>query len=258
MLTTIYALVFYAATVVFVGGIIYRVWLYATTPAPLKVPTTPAPTTSAGAAFRVIREVVLFESLFKSNKWIWVFGYVFHGALALVIIRHLRYFIDPNWFWVPDLAWQAITFAQPFGMYAGFAMAGALLVLWVRRIILKRIRYITDISDHLMLLLLILIGTSGLGMKFVNHTDIVNVKVFFMDLMTFNIGHLIEKQPFPADHALVIHLTLVAALMFIFPFSKLLHAPGVFFSPSRNQADNTRERRYAPRLETKADATAKA
>jgi hypothetical protein len=34
--------------------------------------------------------------------------------------------------------------------------------------------------------------------------------------------------------------------MIVFPFSKLLHAPGVFFSPSRNQADNSRERRYAP------------
>jgi nitrate reductase gamma subunit len=256
--TMIYALVFYAATVVFVGGIIFRIWRYATTPAPLKIPTTPAPTTSAGAAVRVIREVVLFESLFKSNKWIWAFGYVFHGALALVIIRHLRYFIDPSWFWVPDLAWQGITLAQPFGMYAGFAMVGALLVLWTRRVILKRMRYITDISDHLMLLLLILIGTSGLGMKFVSHTDIIAVKTFFIDLITFNIPHLIDKQPLPADHALLTHLTLVAALMFIFPFSKLLHAPGVFFSPSRNQADNPRERRHAPRWQSKADAAAKA
>ena len=31
-----------------------------------------------------------------------------------------------------------------------------------------------------------------------------------------------------------------------FPFSKLLHAPGVFFSPTRNQIDNPREVRYVP------------
>ena len=30
----------------------------------------------------------------------------------------------------------------------------------------------------------------------------------------------------------------------LFPFSKLLHAPGVFFSPSRNQVDNSREKRH--------------
>jgi hypothetical protein len=32
--------------------------------------------------------------------------------------------------------------------------------------------------------------------------------------------------------------------MIVFPISKLLHAPGVFFSPSRNQIDNARERRH--------------
>jgi hypothetical protein len=33
-------------------------------------------------------------------------------------------------------------------------------------------------------------------------------------------------------------------LMVVFPFSKLLHAPGIFFSPSRNQVDNPREKRH--------------
>jgi hypothetical protein len=32
--------------------------------------------------------------------------------------------------------------------------------------------------------------------------------------------------------------------MVVFPFSKLLHAPGLFFSPTRNQVDNPRERRH--------------
>jgi nitrate reductase gamma subunit len=32
--------------------------------------------------------------------------------------------------------------------------------------------------------------------------------------------------------------------MIIFPISKLLHAPGVFFSPTRNQSDNPREVRH--------------
>ena len=49
----------------------------------------------------------------------------------------------------------------------------------------------------------------------------------------------------PVDLALLVHLTLVAALMIVFPVSKLLHAPGVFFSPSLNQVDDARERRHA-------------
>ncbi len=232
MQTAIYAVIFYVATVLFAGGLLLRIVEYIRTPVPLKVATTPAPTTRVGAAFRVLREVVVFESLFNSNKWIWLFGIAFHGALLLVLIRHLRYFM----LHVP----LPIELAQPFGVYAGFAMVGALLALWFRRVVIARIRYISDAFDHLILLLLILIGASGLAMKFVVRTDIVAVKGFFLGLMSFDI------QPLPADPPLLVHLALVAVLMAVFPFSKLLHAPGVFFSPSRNQADNTREERYAP------------
>jgi nitrate reductase gamma subunit len=51
-------------------------------------------------------------------------------------------------------------------------------------------------------------------------------------------------KPIPTDPNLLIHLLLVILLMIIFPFSKLLHAPGIFFSPSRNQVDNAREKRH--------------
>jgi nitrate reductase gamma subunit len=53
-----------------------------------------------------------------------------------------------------------------------------------------------------------------------------------------------DIQPLPVHPGLMIHLLLVALLMILFPFSKLLHAPGVFFSPTRNQADNPREKRH--------------
>ena len=231
MQPTIYAVIFYVAAAIFAAGLVLRVWQYARTPVPLKIPTTPAPTTRAGAMLRVLREVTVFESLFKSNKWIWLFGWVFHVALALVLFRHLRYFTEP--------VWPPVALMQPFGLYAGFAMVAALFALWVRRVTMARMRYISDAFDHLVLLLLIAIGASGLAMKFVAHTDIVSVKGFILGLMAF------DWQPLPADPLLLTHLALVAVLLVIFPFSKLLHAPGVFFSPSRNQADNPRERRYA-------------
>lgn len=226
----IYAGLFYVATFVLVAGLAYKIFDYSRTPAPLKIPTTPAPTTRPGVVYRMGKEVVLFESLFKSNKWIWLFGWLFHAALLLVVLRHVRYFVDP--------VWSVIVLVQPFGVYAGFAMVAGLLGLWARRILVPRIRYISAPSDHLMLALLVSIGVSGLVMKYVARTDIVAVKAFFMGLMRF------DWQPLPADPALLVHLTLVAALMIIFPFSKLLHAPGVFFSPSRNQVDDPRERRH--------------
>ena len=220
----------YASAAVLVVGVALKVRMYLRTPAPLKIPTTPAPMTRAGAAGRVAREVVLFESLYRSNKWIWLFGWMFHVALALVLLRHLRYFTEPVWGWV--------AFAQPFGMYAGFALVAGLAGLWARRFLVERIRYISTWSDHLMLALLLGIGLSGLAMKFVAHTDIVGLKEFMLGLLAF------DWQPLPADPVLLVHLTLVLALMAVFPVSKLLHAPGVFFSPSRNQPDDSRERRH--------------
>ncbi len=238
--SVIYALLFYFAAAVLLFGLAVKIRQYARTPAPLKIPTTPAPVTQTGVVLRMAREVVLFASLFKSNKWIWLFGWIFHFALLLVLLRHLRYFTEPVWTWV--------VWIQPFGKYAAYAMLFGLAGLWARRILVERVRYITAPSDHLMLALLVAIGASGVAMKYVWHTDIVALKAFFLGLMYF------DWQPLPADPMLLIHLGLVVALMIIFPFSKLLHAPGVFFSPTRNQVDNPREKRHlapwAARLES--------
>jgi len=230
LLTFIFVLLFYTATATLVIGLAYKIRLYATTPAPLRIPTTPAPITRQGVVARLFFEVTLFSSLFKSNKWIWLFGWLFHAALLLVLLRHFRYFTDPVWGWIGTI--------QPYGKYAAFIMIFGLAGLWARRFLVDRVRYISSPSDHLMLALLIAIGLTGLGMKYVAHTDIVAVKAFFLGLIYF------DWQPMPSDLLLVIHLSLVVSLMVIFPFSKLLHAPGLFFSPTRNQVDNAREKRH--------------
>jgi nitrate reductase gamma subunit len=241
LLTIAFTLLFYFAGAVFLAGLVYRIRLYATTPTPLRIPTTPAPTTAPGVVRRMFFEVTLFNSLFKSNKWIWLFGWIFHMALLFVLLRHLRYFTDPVWSWV--------SLIQPIGKYAAFAMVAGLFGLWARRLLVDRVRYISSPSDHLMLALLVGIGLTGLGMKYVAHTDIVAVKAFFLGLMYF------DWQPMPTDLALNLHLLMVAMLMIVFPFSKLLHAPGVFFSPTRNQIDNPREKRHLPTRETAAGET---
>jgi len=230
LVTTLYVGLFYAATIILIVGIALRIKRYAQTPAPLKIPTMPAPRTQSGVALRMFREVAFFESLFRSNKWTWIFGYLFHFGLLLVLLRHLRYFTEPVWFWV--------NWVQPFGKYAAFAMVAGLLGLWARRFLVDRVRYISTPSDHLILALLVGIGMSGLGMAYLAHTDIVSVKAFFLGLMRFS------PQPLPADPILMLHLGLVATLMIIFPISKLMHAPGIFFSPTRNQTDSSREQRH--------------
>jgi len=224
------AALFYLAFVILAYGLFFKVLQYTKTPAPLKIPTMPAPITKAGVFFRMSKEVVLFESLFKSSKATWLFGWLFHFGLFLDMLRHLRYFIDPIWTWVQII--------QPFGKYGSVLMFIGLVGLLIRRIIVDRVRYISAPSDYLMLVLILCITSTGIAMSFYLGADVISVKSFFIGLLTFDI------QNIPADPVLISHLVMVALLMIIFPYSKLLHAPGLFFSPSRNQVDNARENRH--------------
>ena len=228
--TVIYALLLYAAALILIAGLVYRINRYVRTPSPLKIPTTPAPTSAAGVVLRMLGELTLFTSLFKANKPTWLFGWVFHFGLLVVLLGHLRYLIEPVWGWV--------ALAQRFGVYAGTAMLFGLAGLWLRRLVVDRVRYISAPSDHLMLALLAAIAVTGLAMRTVTPTDIVAVKGFVLGLLVF------DWQPLPGDVMLLAHLALAALLMIVFPISKLLHAPAVFFSPTRVQVDNPREKRH--------------
>ncbi len=222
---------FYISLIVFLVGVARKIYQFWITPAPLKIPTAPTQLTQTGMVMRMAREVVLFESLFKSNKWIWLFGWLFHIGLLLVLLRHLRYF------WPGDLP-EIFLLMQPF-KYAAFAMVIGLGGLLARRIFVQHIRYISAPSDYMMLLMLLIIGISGAVMTFTqNHTDVLMVKEFASGLITFDWSNL------PTETHFLVHILLVFVLMAIFPISKLLHVPGVFFSPTRNQVDDARKRRH--------------
>ena len=153
IVTVLYALLFYTATAILLGGLGYKIYLYARTPQPLKIPTTPAPTTHAGVAWRMFKEIVVFESLFKANRWIWFFGWLFHFALFLALFHHLNVFFG------------SFGLLIPLSTYAGVMMVFGLSGLWLRRFLVDRLRYITAPSDHLMLALLMAIVLTGLAMS---------------------------------------------------------------------------------------------
>ena len=127
-----FALLFYFALAVLVIGVTRRIIKYVKAPAPLKIPTTPAPTTQTGVVLRMFREVVFFESLFKSTKWTWIFGWMFHMGLFAELARHSRYFNS----------WMPAELVGPL-KYAGFAMVIGLFGLLARRLFVDRVRYIT-------------------------------------------------------------------------------------------------------------------
>ena len=230
-LSLIFTLFFYISVIFFLIGMGRKIYQFYITPAPLKIPIAPTPLTRRGVIFKLTREVILFESLFKSNKWIWLFGFLFHFGLLLVLIRHLRYF------WIDDVP-SLLFLTQPF-KYAAFAMIIGLAGLLIRRITVARIRYISAPSDYLMLIFLMVIGVSGSIMTFTdNHTDIMMVKAFASGLIIFDWSNMPEQANF------IVHFLLALILLIIFPISKLLHVPGIFFSPTRNQVDDARKKRH--------------
>ena len=234
-LSILYVILFYVAMITLVAGVTNKILQYKRVPAPLKIAVTPAPLTRKGVAYRFFTEVVFFNSLFRATKWTWIFGWIFHLSMLLAFLRHLRYVISPDSFIWPLVNNMVV---QSFGHYAGFAMLFGLAGLLGRRIFVDRVRYISSPSDYLMLILIMGIAGTGLSIAYVAHTDIVQLKAFIMGLFLF------DWQNLPGDLVLLAHLTMVLALMVIFPISKLLHAPGLFMSPTRYQVDNPREVRH--------------
>ncbi|MBE9526632.1 MAG: respiratory nitrate reductase subunit gamma [Proteobacteria bacterium] len=235
-----YALLFTVAFSVMVLGLVFKIIQYSMVPAPLKIPVTPAPITKSGVVLRLAKEAILFAALFRSNKWTWLFGWMFHMSLFVVLANHLRFFIKD----VP----LPLVLLQNVGEYAAFTMFIGLTGLLIRRIYVARVKYISSPSDYLWLLLLMFIALSGIIMRFVSHTDVVAVKEFSLGLLSFN------WQALPLDFPIMLHLLLVAILMILFPFSKLLHIPGLFFAPTRNQVDNPREKRHISSWAAKMDS----
>lgn len=233
-LTLVFGLLFYVAIAVFVVGFLAKVWKYGFTPAPLKIPQTPAPVHAVGVVSRVFQDVVFFKSLFRGNKIIWVGGYLFHLGLLFVLLKHVRFFFSST----PAV----FNYLAIFDVYSGFVLLAALAFLFVLRLAVDRHFYISVMTDYLLLLLLMGIALTGLLSKFWEsgnvRANIPGIKEFVMGLVSFN------PAAIPTNKLFMVHFTLVMLLLIYFPFSKLMHSGGLFFSPTRNQIDNPREKRH--------------
>jgi len=267
-LTALFGIVLpYVAVICFLGGFIYRIVNWAKSPVPFRIPTTCGqqqsldfikqnkienPSKPGWVVVRMILEVLTFRSLFKNTKaeltekgdlayqwekWLWIFAILFHWGMFFTLIRHLRFFTDP----VPGFvtAWEKIDGVFWVDLQAlyltGFLMVAGLCLLLCRRLFSDRIRYISLLNDYFPLFLLISIGCSGILMRYLTHVDITRVKDLAMGWVTFS-------PSIPGDISIMfyIHLALVCVLLIYFPLSKLMHAGGIFFSPTRNMANNNR------------------
>ncbi|MBI5183548.1 MAG: respiratory nitrate reductase subunit gamma [Nitrospinae bacterium] len=220
----------YIVGAIFILGFIYKTWIWGKSAVPLRIVGTPGPKTFPGVILRIMGEVFLFKSLFRGNKLLWLGGWIFHIAFLFIILRHLRYFFYPVPIWIIEL--------QIVGIYAGYIILIPLVYLLLRRWVVDRNRYISTPMDYITLFLIIVIAFTGILMKEYIRVDLVDVKAFILGLLT------LQPSIKPQSVLFLIHFLSVLLLIVYFPFSKLMHAGGIFFSPTRNQRDNAREIRH--------------
>ncbi len=257
----------YAAFLTFILGVIYRVVQWGRVPVPFRIPTTAGqeksfpwikqnkidnPSTSLGVIVRMALEVLLFRSLFRntkvdyregpkiaygSTKWLWLGGLAFHWTFLIILIRHLRLFFEP----IPGfvaLVESLDGFFQvgvPVLYLTDLVFLGAVTFLFLRRVIVPQLRYISLAADYFPLFLIGAIGVSGVLMRYFLKTDVVGIKELTMGLISFR-----PVVPQTVGTIFYIHLFLISALFAYFPLSKLMHMAGVFLSPTRNLANNNR------------------
>lgn len=261
----------YLAFAIFLGGFVYRVTQWAKSPVPFRIPTTcgqgkslpwirqnklDCPSSTAGVIGRMLLEIFLFRSLFRntraeihegpklvygSSKFLWLFGLLFHYGFLIIVLRHMRLFMDP----VPGFV-AALEFGDgfmqvgaPVFFLSNLIFVGAITFLFLRRVVLPNIRYISLPADYFPLFLILGIAVSGILMRHFIRVDVVAIKQLthglasFAPVLTGEIGSIF-----------FVHVLLVCTLMIYFPFSKLMHLGGVFMSPTRNMSNNSRMVRH--------------
>ena len=122
---------------------------------------------------------------------------------------------------------------------SGVVLLLAVTYLFLRRVFIPQVRYISLAADYFPLFLIIGVALSGILMRYFFKVDIVNIKRLTMGMVTFNIA-----VPEGIDVIFYIHLFLVSILVAYIPFSKIMHLGGVFLSPTRNMANNSRIKRH--------------
>ncbi len=260
----------YTAVTLFFLGFIYKVFMWARSAVPFRIPTTTgqqrsfpwikpskidSPYTKWGVVGRMALEVLVFRSLFRNTKmlkregkityhwekWLWLAALAFHYAFIIIFIRHLRFFADPVPGFVQFLekADSFFEMALPGLLITDVIVVAAATYLLIRRIIIPQVKYVSLPADYFALFLILALVLTGITMRYLWRVDVVKIKELTMGLATFH-----PVVPKGLSVIFYLHLFFVSTLFAYFPFSKLMHMPGVFLSPTRNLPNNNRMVRH--------------
>ena len=270
----------YLALIIFVLGFAARIIGWSRSTVPFSIPTTggqqktlpwikhsqfDSPISKWQIAVRLALEVLTFRSLFRNTRmklkeggrisyqlelFLWAGALAFHYAFLVVLIRHLRLFIEPVPFWVQlienvdsffriEIIYPAFKFGLPGVFISGLVLLAAVTFLFLRRLFVPQVKYISIASDYFPLFLIFGIAFSGIFMRYVTKVDVTAVKALTMGLITFR-----PTIPDGVSAVFFVHIFFVSILLAYFPFSKLMHLGGIFLSPTRNMPTDTRARRH--------------
>ncbi|MDH4163853.1 MAG: sulfate reduction electron transfer complex DsrMKJOP subunit DsrM [Nitrospirota bacterium] len=261
----------YAAFIFFVGGLIARIMKWASSPVPFNIVTTTgqqktlpwikhskieSPYSAFGVVIRMALEILAFRSLFRNlktqlheggrvaygeAKWLWMAGLAFHYSFAIILFRHLRFFIEkvPVAVQMTDMLDSFLQIGAPLLYATDVVLLGAVTYLFIRRVAIPQVRYISLAADYFPLFLIFGIGATGVLMRYFTKTDIISVKMLAMGLISFK-----PVVPDTIGAMFFVHLFLLSVLFAYFPLSKLVHMGGVFLSPTRNLPNNSRAVRH--------------
>ena len=216
----------YLAVIVFLGGMAYRFYVWFNTPQPGKMTLFPAQ--EGNTARRVIAEALLFPSMFRGDKVLWSFSWLFHATLALVLFGHVRVFtglVDRMLLGMGVSAEGIDAMSSAAGGAAGIVLLVTGGLLLARRLVVDRVREISRVADFLALLLVIAIVATGNAMRFGAHFDLEQTRAWAASLLTFS-------PVVPSEGMFLPHLLLALLLLMYIPFSKILHFGGIFFTQS--------------------------
>jgi nitrate reductase gamma subunit len=219
----------YVAIAVFILAMAYRLYTWKRLAAP-SMTLFPAPPNEKANKKNVVKEAVLFRSLFGGDRVLWAFAWAFHVVLLLIFLGHLRVFTNVDSVLMAsgmsDESIQAMS--AGVGGAAGVVILIATVLLLARRMALPRVREITGPADYLALLLIGAIIITGNMMRFgPEHFDLALTRDYFAGLATFS---SVTAEPALQNGTFVLHMGLAFLLIMCIPFSKILHFGGIFFT----------------------------
>src|SRR5208283_3524974 len=180
----------YAALATFAAGIIYRVVKWASSPVPFCIPTTCGqmksfpwikqsklenPSSMLGVIGRMALEVFCFRSLFRnvrtelrdgsklaygSDKWLWLAGLAFHWSFLIILVRHFRFFAVhvPFPIHIIESLDSFLQIGAPLLYMTDVVILAAVTYLFIRRITIPQVRYISLAADFFPLFLILSIA----------------------------------------------------------------------------------------------------